>query len=122
MNISISSSKYDIIESGSVIVPEDDYIEFSFDNLRFRFVFTSNHANCEGEDSSVTGTIKEDESGSYLEIGIDGYSRIFSSPSDFLNVGQIEGKALYVYFSITPLVAKAKINKRIMIYSWYKEK
>lgn len=49
MNISISSSKYDIIESGSVIVPEDDYIEFSIDNLRFRFVFTSNHTNCESE-------------------------------------------------------------------------
>lgn len=68
MNISISSSKYDIIESGCVIVPEDDYIEFSIDNLRFRFVFTSNHTNCESEDSSVTGTIQEDESGSYLEI------------------------------------------------------
>ena len=68
MNISISSSKYDIIESGSVIVPEDDYIEFSFDNLRFRFVFSSNQANCEREDSGVTGTIKEDKSGSYLEI------------------------------------------------------
>lgn len=57
MNISISSSKYDIIESGCVIVPEDDYIELSIDNLRFRFVFTSNHTNCESEDSSVTGTI-----------------------------------------------------------------
>lgn len=122
MNISISSSKYEIVASGSVIIPENDYIQFSFDNLRFRFVFSSNQANCESEDSSVTGTIKEDESGSYLEIGIDGYTRIFSSPSDFLNVGQIEGKALYVYFSITPLVAKDKINKRIMIYSWYKEK
>ena len=122
MNISISSSKYEIVASGSVIIPEDDYIQFSFDNLRFRFVFDSNQAKSESEDSSVTGPIKEDESGSYLEIGIDGYTSIFSSPSDFLNVGQIEGKALYVYFSITPLVAKDKINKRIMIYSWYKEK
>ena len=122
MNISISSSKYEIVASGSVIIPEDDYIQFSFDNLRFRFVFDSNQAKSESEDSSVTGPIKEDESGSYLEIGIDGYTSIFSSPSDFLNVGQIEGKALYVYFSITPLVAKGKINKRIMIYSWYKEK
>lgn len=122
MNISISSSKFEIVASGSVIIPEDDYIQFSFDNLRFRFVFDSNQAKSESEDSSVTGTIKEDESGSYLEIGIDGYTSIFSSPSDFLNVGQIEGKALYVYFSITPLVTKDKINKRIMIYSWYKEK
>ena len=122
MNIPISSSKYEIVASGSVIIPEDDYIQFSFDNLRFRFVFASNQAKSENEDSGVTGTIKEDESGSYLEIGIDGYTRFFSSPSDFLNVGQIEGKALYVYFSITPLVAKDKINKRIMIYSWYKEK
>lgn len=122
MNISISSSKYDIIDSGSVIIPEDDYIEFSFENLRFRFFFISNQPNGENEDSSVTGTIKEDESGSYLEIGIDGYTSIFSSPLEFLNVGQIQGKALYVYFSITPLVANNKINKRIMIYSWYKEK
>lgn len=122
MNISISSNKYEILESGSVIVPEDDYIEFSFGNLRFRFVFSSNQANRDNEESGVTGTIKEDESGSYLEIGIDGYTSIFSSPTDLLKVGQIEEKALYVYFSITPLVVKEKINKRIMIYSWYKEK
>ena len=60
MNISISSSKYDIIDSGSVIIPEDDYIEFSFENLRFRFVFISNQPNGENEDSSVTGTSKKD--------------------------------------------------------------
>lgn len=95
----ISSSKYVILESGSVIVPEDDYIQFSFENLRFRFVFSSNQANRKNEDSSVTGTIKNDESGDYLEILIDGYARIFSSPSDFLEVGQVEGKKLYVFFN-----------------------
>lgn len=122
MEISISSSKYDIIESGCVIVPEDDYIQFSFEHLRFRFVFSSNQTSHEDKESGVTGTIKKDELGDYLEIGVDGYTSIFSSPSDFLKVGQIDGKALYVYFSITPLVAQEKINKRIMLYTWYKEK
>lgn len=122
MEITISTSKYEIIESGSVIVPEDDYMQFSFEHLRFRFVFTPNQANQEVKESGVTGTIKKDELGEYLEIGVDGYSSIFSSPSDFLHVGQIEGKALYVYFSITPLVSDGKINNRIMLYCWYKEK
>lgn len=37
----LSTGKYEIIETGSVIIPTNDYIQFSFENLRFRFLFNS---------------------------------------------------------------------------------
>ncbi len=120
--MNISTSKYIIIESGSVIVPEDDYVEFSIKGARFRFVFTPNNIDSTDDSAYVSGTLKKDTDGDYLEMEIYNYNTTFSSPSQTLKVGDIDGKSLYVNFSIAPLADNSKIKCRIMIYSWYKEK
>lgn len=118
----ISTSKYIIVDSGSVIVPEDDYVEFNIKEARFRFVFTPNNIGATDEDAGVSGTLKKDAEGDYLEIEINNYNSMFSSPSQTLKVGSIDEKNLYVNFSVAPLSDRFKIKSRILIYSWYKEK
>ena len=122
MDIKISTSKYVVVDSGSVIVPEDEYVEFTIDNLRFRFIFSPNVISTDVSDSEVMGTIKNDSIGDYMELAVHNYNHLFSTTSDFLNVGKIDGKQLYVMFSVTPMKSDGKIHLRIMNYSWYKEK
>ena len=47
MDIRISTEGCDIISSGSVIIPSNDYVEFSIENLRFRFNMVQNSNNSE---------------------------------------------------------------------------
>ena len=119
----LATSKYEIIENGSVIIPSDDYIQFSFENLRFRFLFTSSTEPAEKDGSQVVGTIKNDDEGKYLEIEVKNFNDMFASPMHMLNLGMVEGKKLYVDFSIVSLTTHGeKIGERIMLYTWYKAK
>lgn len=119
----ISTSNFDIIESGSVIVPENDYVQFKFNGLRFRFVFMPNEIDMNNQEVGVAGTLKNDDEGDYLEIEVQNYNSVFSSPMEKLRVGTVGDKSLYVYFSIAPLITNnRKVNSRIMLYTWYKEK
>lgn len=118
----ISTGRYIIVESGSLIIPEDDYVEFNIQGARFRFVFISNNTDETDTSSSISGTLKHDADGDYLEVEIYNYNSAFSSPSQTLKVGNIDDKLLYINFSVTPLADNSKIRSRIMIYSWYKEK
>lgn len=119
----ISTSKYEIIESGSIIVPENDYVQFKINGLRFRFVFMPNEIDKNNQEAGVTGTLKKDDEGDYLEIEVENYNSVFSSPMERLRVGTVGDKSLFVYFSIVPLITNnTKVNSRIMLYTWYKEK
>ena len=118
----ISTSKFKLLESGSVVVPEDDYVEVNIDGARFRFVFSPNDINWENKDSGVSGTLKSDTDGEYLEIEVLNYNALFSSPSQILSVGKMDEKTLYVNFSVVPFNNGTKIKSRILLYSWYKDK
>ena len=119
----LSTGKYEIIETGSVIIPTNDYIQFSFENLRFRFLFSSSIEMSDKTKSEVIGTIKDDEEGKYLEIEVKIFNDMFASPMHMLHLGKVQDKDLYVDFSIVSLTSdEDKIGHRIMLYSWYKEK
>lgn len=123
MNMELSTSKYDILESGSVIVPENDCLQFKIEELRFRFIFSPNELAQNNNDASVTGAVKKDEEGEYLEINVLNYNGLFDSPMEKINVGRIDGKQLFVYFSIAPLITdNTQVKNRIVLYTWYKEK
>lgn len=123
MTMQLSTGKYEIIETGSVIIPTNDYIQFSFENLRFRFLFNSSIDMSDKTKSEVVGTIKDDDEGKYLEIEVKNYNDMFASPMHMLHLGKIQDKDLYVDFSLVSLSSDAdNIGGRIMLYSWYKEK
>lgn len=123
MNVHLSTGKYDVIDTGSVIIPSDDYIQFAFEGLRFRFLFNSSVDVPDKTKTEVVGTIKEDDEGKYLEIEVKNYNDIFVSPMHKLHVGKVQGKELYVDFSIVSLTSNGDtVTNRIMLYSWYKEK
>lgn len=121
MNVQLSTEKYEVIDTGSVIIPSDDYIQFAFANLRFRLLFNSSLDK--QDQTEVVGTIKEDEEGEYLQIEVKNYNDMFASPMHILHLGKVQGKELYVDFSIVALTSDGdSVTNRIMLYSWYKEK
>lgn len=118
----ISTSKYSVVSSGSLLVPENDYLEFSFQNLRFRFVFSPEEIDFSVKDHSINGTIKTDEKGDYLELEISNYNSLFSTPGNILKVGEIDGKDLYLHFSVVPLMKDNNhVGVRVLTYTWYKD-
>lgn len=119
----LSTGKYEIIETGSVIIPTNDYIQFSIENLRFRFLFNSSIEMSDKTKSEVVGTIKDDEEGQYLEIEVKNFNDMFASPMHMLHLGKVQDKDLYVDFSIVSLTSNGEeIGNRIMLYTWYKSK
>lgn len=123
MIMKLSTGNYEIIETGSIIIPPNDYIQFSFNDLRFRFLFTSSLEMLDEKESEVIGTIKNDEEGSYLEIEVRNFNSMFVSPMHMLKLAKIQDKDLYVDFSIVSLTSNGNsIGERIMFYSWYKDK
>lgn len=119
----ISTSKYDIIESGSILIPDDDYVDFSFSDLRFRLFFESGYGEKSKDDASISGTIKSDNNGTYLQISVKNYNRPFATPTEILNVGTIDGRSLYFSFSVVPIGNEGENPKcRLVVYSWYKSK
>lgn len=123
MNVHLTTGKYEIVETGSVIIPSDDYIQFAFEGLRFRFLFNSSVDVPDKTKTEVVGTIKEDDEGKYLEIEVKNYNDMFASPMHKLHVGKVQGNELYVDFSIVSLTSNGDtVTNRIMLYSWYKER
>ena len=56
-NIEISTTNSCIIDSGTIIVPEGEYIEFKIQNLRYRFSFNFDESSTEG---SIAGKIQDE--------------------------------------------------------------
>lgn len=120
----ITTNRYDILESGSVIVPSNEYLEFELVGLRIRFEFIEEPANADGTtNSSITGAIVNEGDQQYLSVRITNYNSLFDTPTQMLEVGNVEGKKLTVCFSIVGLSSQNNTNRlRVFHYTWYKEK
>lgn len=120
--MNISTKKYDIIDSGMVIVPPQEYIEFEHEGLRFRFNFIeSTKSDSEQPKPEITGNLDNDEHSQFLSINVNNYNGLFQTTTNMLEVGKVEGKALSVMFSIAT-VGSGNERIRIFNYTWYKSK
>lgn len=120
--MNITTGNFEIIDSGAVIVPSCEYLEFEIKSLRFRFIFQENK-DTEGHQTTpnITGTLANDGVSDYLSITVINFKSLFASPNQMLEVGTLEGKKLYVRFSVVPIGAENE-QTRIFNYTWYKEK
>lgn len=120
--IKIETKQYEVIETGSVIVPNEDFLEFEIEGLRFRFNFIDDkNISAEANNRSITGTLTNEGGSQYLAIDIRNYNSLFTTPSQMLEMGTIGDRTLSLMFSTVVIGTNENIT-RVFHYTWYKSK
>lgn len=117
MKMKLSTERFDIIGSGSVIIPSNDYVEFAIENLRFRFNMVQNQA--EAARGKYQTNLEHDEKGACLVISLINFSgSFFATPDQELRVAQLNKKGLYLKFSITAINKTGSNYDGLLFYTW----
>lgn len=119
----ISTANYEILLSGSIVLPENEYLEFEIEGLRYRLTFKD---ELEGENKGqtrVTGALVSDEGNpQYLSLAVINYNALFATPYQPIEMGTLEGKKLFLFFSVIVLSGDDTGKNRVFHYTWYKSK
>lgn len=117
MDIKLSTERYDIISTGSVIIPANDYVEFEFEGLRFRFNMVQNN---EGAQSGrIQTNIETDDRGQCLIITLVNFSSsFFATPSEPLRLATINNRNLFLKFSLMSINPTEFGPDGLLFYTW----
>ncbi len=120
-DVTISTEHYDIISSGNVVLQMGEYLEFQIMNLRFRIVFAESSDEQEGR---IQQTVENQGSpDAYMLITFyNQHKAFFSSVSSLSSVATIDGKHLYLKFSIQAINNVNDNSDKIFFYTWYLDK
>lgn len=122
MEVKIETKDYNILASGSVIVPSKDYVTISFDGLNFRFSFVNDDADKEKSKFDVH-VIKNDKEENVLEIVLHNMNNtFFGTPNKMLQVGRYNGFVLYLQFSLVGLKVEDNYAQQLLFYTFYQDK
>ena len=120
--------EYEVLSSGSLIVPLSKNIEFIFDNLRFRIVFeTEKDDNGNLTPGHFSLNVEKDGNlgSDFLKITMYNQNKsFFSSSNTMLQVATLNKRKLYLKFCINSLNTQSDENKedKIFYYTWFLEK
>lgn len=122
MEVKLSTEGYEILSSGSVIVPSNEYVQFEIYGMRFRFSFIQESTE-DNAKVQITKTVETDQSGQKcLTILISNVKdSFFGSLIRSMPVASIEGRPLNVRFSILSINKDEEANTedKILFYTWY---
>lgn len=123
MNISVKTTNYNILASGSVIVPYKEYLDISIDDLNFRFSFHEENST-DKKNGRFEVEIKNNErEEKVLEIKLFNMNTsLFGTPSQILQVGHYEGRILYVQFSVVSIKEENDAVQQLLFYTFYQDK
>ena len=117
--IKVNTSRYEVVADGVIIISSDSYVDFSVLGLNYRLRFS----NDETEGVHYTKNIAAKNTPiEYMDIVFYNVpSSLFTTPSDVIELGNIEGKKLCLRFSISTIQGE---NNRefILTYNWLMEK
>lgn len=120
--------EYEVLSSGSLIVPLSKSIEFIFDNLRFIIVFeteTDDNGNLTQGHFSLN-VEKDEHSGlDFLKITMYNQNKsFFSSSNSIIPVATLNKRKLYLKFCINSINTQSDESKedKIFYYTWFLEK
>jgi hypothetical protein len=117
MEMTISTERFDIISTGAVIIPADDYVEFAIENLRFRFNLIQN--DNEAAQGTIQTNIEQDDQGECLIISLVNFSSsFFATPSQELQVAYLNNRELYLRFSVTSINRSNDSFDSLLFYTW----
>jgi hypothetical protein len=123
----INVGDYKIISSGSVIIPNSEFVEFLYDDLKFKIVFKT---ETDGKGNLTRGryeTSLEDDpttQSQFLKITMFNQNKsVFSSTSKMIPLAEIDGRKLMLKFCIHSINPKDDGNEdKIFFYTWFLEK
>lgn len=121
MDVKIKTADAEIISTGSVIIPKNEYVQFELKELKFRILFDT-EKNKDGvlNDSKITTIVVGTGTESRLEIRFINYRSMFmSTPTEPFNVATIENKTLLLYFSIVSINSSEEAEDKLFYYTWY---
>lgn len=120
LKIRIEDEQYEIILTGSVIVPANDFIQFNIENLSFRFQFTPNDQP-NPETGGIESIEETDEHGSRIMSiilsNMDG--SFFTTSESYLNMGRINDRELKLRFSLQSINERKDGEDKLFFYTWY---
>lgn len=119
--VKLLTGNYDIIDSGCVVLQMGEYLEFRIVNLRFRIVFAE---SSDGQEGRIQQTVENQGSpDAYMLITFyNQHKAFFSSVSSLSSVATIDGKHLYLKFSIQAINNVNDNSDKIFFYTWYLDK
>ena len=119
-NIKVSTDDSDVIASGSVIVPNGNYLFFELpDDLNFKIVFVDKPE----DPSDKSYHIEEVDGGSVLQITFyNVMNSYFGSPKQIVKLALLKGRLLSLGFSLLSINNVEKKEDRIFFYTWYLSK
>lgn len=122
MNQSIKIGDYEVISTGSILIPKGEYAEFSFDTLNFRIIFKEE----KDDDGNVTAgryELNVAPNREFLEIILYNQDQtFFSSTPNLINVATLMGRKLCLKFCIHSLNTKDDYEDKLFFYTWYWKK
>lgn len=124
----INVGNYEVISSGTVIVPNTEFLEFLFDNLRFKIIFeTEKDDNGNLTQGHYTLSVEKDEvtQSEFLKITMFNQNKsFFSSSNTMIPVATLKNRKLLLKFCINSINTQDKEDKedKIFFYTWFLEK
>lgn len=124
----INVGNYEVISSGAVIVPNTDFLEFLFDNLRFKIIFeTEKDDNGNLTQGHYTLSVEKDEvtQSEFLKITMFNQNKsFFSSSNTMIPVATLKNRKLLLKFCVNSINTQDKEDKedKIFFYTWFLEK
>ena len=117
MEVSISTERFDVIASGSVIIPANDYVEFAIEDLRFRFNLVQNSEDL--QQGQINTDVETDDRGQCLVITLMNFSSsFFASPNQALRLARMNNRDLFLQFSLTSINRTADGPDGLLFYTW----
>lgn len=115
--VELSTEVFDIISTGSVIIPANDYVEFLIENLRFRFNMVQNDA--EAQNGTIETNIEQDDKGQCLIITLINFSSsFFATPNEALRLAKINNRDLFLKFSLMSINRSTQGPDGLLFYTW----
>lgn len=122
LDVNIKTTNYNILASGSIIVPNNETLNISFEGLNFCFVFIKEQLE-EKKGRYDVRIIKNDKQEDVLEITLhDMNTSFFGTPNKMLQVGHYQGLNLYLQFSIVGLKDQDEYAQQLLFYTFYQDK
>lgn len=123
----INIGNFEIISSGSLIIPNSEFIEFLFDNLKFKIIFETekdDKGNLTQGHYAVNIEKEETTQLEYLKITMFNQNNsFFSSSNSMIPVATLKNRKLFLKFCINSINTQENGEKedKIFFYTWFLE-
>lgn len=125
MTVKISTTSCDILDTGTVIVPNSEYIDFNIENLYFRVIFEEEVKNPEnGELLKPKYELEPlpNKEGVIIKMQNIKDALENATNTNMTTLATVKGRDLSLRFCITPINKRDNIYDYLFSYTWYLSK